>query len=277
VTDRSQDAPSPFDLAAANYDRTFTGGTLARLQRDAVWRRLEVVLRPGMRVLELGCGTGEDAVRLAERGIAVVATDVSTAMLEHTRQKAAAAGVTDLVTTRRLDLSEIERMLPATGAAFDAALSNFGPLNCVADRRAVGRALARALPAGAPLVLVVLGALCPWEIGWYLLRVRPRTALRRFHDGRPAQVDGGGWIRVWYPSPRALQRELGPWFRSVRIEGLGVLNPPPALEDLARRWPAAVRGLDRLERRLACRWPLSRFGDHTLLELVRTDVDVEPT
>lgn len=265
------DKAAPFDRAAAEYDRMFTGGVLARVQREAVWRRLDGLLRPGARVLELGCGTGEDAVRLARRGIEVVATDVSAAMLEATRRKAAAAGVGGLVTVSRLDLSAPAGGLAALGGRFDGALSDFGPLNCMADRRPLARALARLLPAGAPLVVVLLGTLCPWEICWYLLHRSPAAATRRFRSGRPATVGGGGVVTVWYPPPRTLRRETAPWFRLAGVEGLGVLLPPPALEHLARRRPRLVARLGRAERRIAHRWPFNRLGDHTLLELERTD------
>ena len=42
-----------------------------RCSAQAVWRRLDDGFGPGDRVLELGCGTGEDAVHLAQRGVRV--------------------------------------------------------------------------------------------------------------------------------------------------------------------------------------------------------------
>ena len=62
-------AAAPFDGLAADYDRTFTASTIGQLMRAAVWRRIDAVFQPGDRVLELNCGTGEDAVRLGARGV----------------------------------------------------------------------------------------------------------------------------------------------------------------------------------------------------------------
>ena len=70
---------SPFDALAADYDRSFTASAIGQRMRAAVWRRLDTAFAPGERVLELNCGTGEDAVHLAERGVRVLATDVSPA------------------------------------------------------------------------------------------------------------------------------------------------------------------------------------------------------
>ena len=81
--------PAPFDAAAARYDAEFTDTALGRALRQLVWRRLDAAFPPGARVLELACGTGEDARHLAGRGVSVFASDQSAAMLEIARQKCA--------------------------------------------------------------------------------------------------------------------------------------------------------------------------------------------
>jgi len=55
------------------------------------WRLLE--LRPGMSVLDLACGHGELANRLAARGCAVTGLDSSAVFLDRARADASAAGV----------------------------------------------------------------------------------------------------------------------------------------------------------------------------------------
>ncbi len=262
----------PFDAVAARYDAEFTDRLLGSWLRRRVWGELNELVHPGETWLELGCGTGEDAVWLADQGLKVLATDASTAMVEATQRKAAARGASRRVTAAQLDLLQLSRdgKLPSTSPAppFDAALSNFGALNCLDTWRPLGRALAAWIRPGGVLALVVMGPVCPWEIFYYLARARPATALRRLRSSTLARV-GTQELRVAYPTPGRLARELGPDFAPVRAAGIGVLLPPSYLAGAVERWPAFFRRLDRLEGRILSRWWASRLCDHYLLVLKR--------
>jgi SAM-dependent methyltransferase len=251
-------ATQPFDAVAVGYDAAFTDRALGQLLRAAVQERLAVAFPPGSRVLELGCGTGEDAVRLARRGVHVTATDSSAEMLAAAEEKAAAAEVP--VAFARLDLAA-----PRIEGSFDGAFSNFGALNCVEDRGPLAEALAGCIERRGRVVLVVMGPVCAWEIGWHLLQGRPRPAFRRLRAGSSAHVGGGARARVWYPSARRLRSELEPWFRHRRTTGLGLLLPPTYLADLVDRRPSLFGRLRRVERRL----PLAWLADHYMAEFER--------
>lgn len=57
----------------------------------------ELGARPGMQLADLGCGTGVLACQAALKGCEVLAVDISAAMLEATRRRAADRGVQTLV------------------------------------------------------------------------------------------------------------------------------------------------------------------------------------
>ena len=170
-----------FDSFAADYDRSFTTSAIGQRLRAAVWRRLDAAFRPGDRVLELNCGTGEDAVYLGRRGVHVLATDISTEMLTVTRAKVARAGVAGLVDVAQMPIEDLAQHRRLGG--FDGALSNFGGLNCVDDLAGAARGLAAVLRPGARVLLCVMGPAVPWEWGWYLAHGQPRTAMRRLRRG----------------------------------------------------------------------------------------------
>lgn len=270
--------PAAFDGAAAGYDDAFTRRRLGRWLRAAVWEQL-AAFQPGETVLDLGCGTGEDAVWLARRGVRVVATDAAPAMLAVARQKAVAAGVADRVAFTPLDLAaplspSPDALLPGHWPLatdhFVGVYSNFGALNCLADRRPLAAALAGWLRPGGRLVLVVMGPCCPWEVVWHLARGEVGTATRRWRGGGRARVGGGATTPVWYPSPRRLRAEFAPAFRARRMVGLGALLPPTHLGHLVERWPGFSGWLAGLERRLGHRFPLTWLNDHYLVVLERT-------
>jgi SAM-dependent methyltransferase len=257
---------SPFDAAAARYDDVFTRTVTGRLQRDQVWRVLDRVLPRSGRLVDFGCGTGEDVRWLAERGAErVVGLDASEAMLQVARGKADLAGVSEKAVFSTLDLAEIGIRPRPPDAPFDGALANFGVLNCLEDRRDFSAAACRWLKPGAPLVVVLMGPCCVWEISWHLLRLDPGSAFRRRRQGREVPLDRGGSVHVWYPGAAALRREFTPEFDHLETSGVGVFLPPPYLDAMVARRPRMLSLLAHLEHRLAHLQPFSSMADHTLL------------
>jgi ubiquinone/menaquinone biosynthesis C-methylase UbiE len=256
-----------FNHIGARYDTEFTNTELSRWFRQRVWDRLAILYPPGDLVLELGCGTGEDAIFLAKRGVRVVASDGSQAMLDETARKAQVEGVADRIETRRLDFSEAaDWNLP--DQAFNGAYSNYGALNCVGDWTAIGAQLTRATRPGAKLGLGVMGPLCVWEILWHGLHADFRTATRRLRKSTVAHLDGK-YFEVYYPTPNRLQHDLGSAFRRVDLLGLGVFLPPSDLYQPIGRRPWLARPLLALEKLTAPHWPFKFLGDHYWLEMER--------
>jgi len=258
---------SVFDNVAASYDLEFVESPLGRDLRAIVWERLRANFKAGDLILELNCGTGEDAVWLAGKGIRVVATDVSGEMLKATARKAAAKGVSQMIEVRRLDIARPEAVI--SGARFDGVFSDFGGLNCADDLEPLATMLAEHVVPGGMLLLVLLGRYCPWEIAWHCLHLQPSTAFRRLRRGGAEGKVGRRVIRVQYPTARSLSRVFAPWFTLVRVAGLGVFLPPTYLAERMARNPRLCRFLGRLECGLAGRFPFSRLGDHQILEFRR--------
>jgi SAM-dependent methyltransferase len=263
------ETPAAFDGAAAEYDSVFTRTLAGRWLRARVWERLEEHFRPGMRVLELGCGTGEDALWLARRGVRVLATDASAAMLAIAREKAARAGLADFIVFRTLDLAQLPEV-DEIGTGFDGVLSDFGALNCIGDRRVPAEWLGRAVRPGGRAVLVVMGPWCPWEVAWHAAHGQLGIAFRRWRRGGVDAVVAGRPVHVWYPSPGRLRRDLKPWWRLIGTHAVGALVPPPYLNGVVERRPRLFARLAALERRAGAHWPLNVLNDHYLIEFERS-------
>ncbi len=86
-----------------------------------------LALRPGMRVLEIGCGWGGFALHAAMQGIRVHGITLSTEQLEYARARVHRAGLTELVSLELCDYRDVQgrydavvsiEMFEAVGEAF---------------------------------------------------------------------------------------------------------------------------------------------------------------
>lgn len=247
-----------FDSFAAGYDRGFARTGPGRMLRQAVWGHLDASVMPGMRALDLGCGTGEDALWLARSGCEVTAVDASPAMLDVAWRKALTEGVGDRVETRLFDLNAPQEL----DGPFDLVLSDFGALNCVVDLAPLAEILRRAVAPGGLIACVVMGRFCALETLWYGLHGKS-TAWRRW-SGRTSADIGGKKIPVRYWQPGDLARALGPSFRIEAIHPVGLFLPPSDLFPLIERRPCLFAALARWERRAADMGPLAYLADHHL-------------
>jgi SAM-dependent methyltransferase len=91
---------SPYDRIARLYDPWSHSVT------EDIEFYVEEARRSGGPVVELACGTGRIAVPVARAGLRVIGVDGSAAMLEVARERAAAAGVEELVELRLGDLRD---------------------------------------------------------------------------------------------------------------------------------------------------------------------------
>lgn len=251
---------SPFDAEAAAYDAQFTATPTGQWLRQQVWDDLGTYFAAGDHVLELGCGTGEDACWLAGRGVQVTATDASPAMLAQTRRKAQAHDLSGHITTARLDLNALDEA--AFARQYDGAFSNFGPLNCTLDWAGFAQWLAARLRPGGLAAFAVMPPFCLWETVWHGLHLNFRTATRRWSGQAVTTLAGGQRLTVYYPTPRRLARDFAPYFERVSVRGLGVCLPPSDLFGGLASRPRLERALVALEKRLAQRWPFYWLGDH---------------
>jgi ubiquinone/menaquinone biosynthesis C-methylase UbiE len=267
-----------FDEIAPSYDRTLEGNKVMNWLRTESLAELESVFPAGALLLELGCGTGEEALALSRRGRHVVATDISSKMIEEAGKKprrpgsffprwyVAAAGDLEPIAVRY------------GGQAFDGAFSSFGGLNCEPDLIPVARWLARLIKPGGRLVCSIMNKGCLWEVAWFLLHFHLRAAFRRIRSGpakAPLTVSATrNWVAVRYYSPGGFAKAFSPHFRRCHLQSFPVFLPPPYLERLVSQRPRLFRTLETWERHFSKRYPWTHWGDHFLMVLERTSAGI---
>ena len=254
-----------WDITAETYDQIFPETLIGRAQRDAVWRELERVFQSGQRILELNCGTGIDAVHLAERGIQVLACDLSPRMIELAVSRSVAADLANLAVFRVMPTEDIAQLVEQ--GPFDGAFSNFSGLNCVEDLSSVARSLAELLRPGANALICMVGRIAPWEIAWHLGHGEVRKAMRRL---RPYSEDPR--VKTHYPPVSAIARAFAPEFRLRGWQGIGVAVPPSCVEPWARRFPKLLKYLAQADRWLAPCPVVRGLADCVLLHFERVTI-----
>jgi SAM-dependent methyltransferase len=265
LTQSLLDTQRAFDGVAAGYHRSNTSNRLLCAMRDRVHQTIATQVPAGSRLLDLGCGPGSDAVGLGLQGYRVTAIDWSPAMVEEARRRVDAADVRECVDVQHVGIHELDRLEPAA-ARFDAAYSNFGPLNCVDDIAAAARAIANRLTPGGLLIASVIGRVCPWEVALYASRGDLARAFIRFRRGAVAVPLEGQtvWTRYFDPGElTAIFASAG--MERVSLRALGLLVPPPYLQSFADRHPHLIQALQRLEDRCGELPLLRHWGDHFLI------------
>jgi len=211
-----------------------------RLEREtgpvSDWLFREAGLAPGMKVLDLACGSGHPAInaaRLVRPGGSVVATDLAPEMVEVTRRRVREAGL-DNVEVRVMDLEAID----FPDESFDAATCRFGLMFCPQPGKAVSE-VRRVLKPGGRFALSV----------WDLPERSPGQtvmgeALRRLGRPQPPiDYDAPGIYQLAPPGKlEALLREAG--FGEIKVESMTLDFEYESLEALWGRAlvrPGALR------------------------------------
>lgn len=154
------------------------------IQGKAVTERLATHARivPGIRVLDLACGTGDPAISLARlvgpKGM-VTATDLSAGMVEVARANASRSGALN-IDFREADM----QALPFADASFDAVTSKIGIMYAVDLPKAVSE-IRRVLSPGGRMAFAVWG---PPDQGSYLGFVLGRFFARRVPEPPPPDM-----------------------------------------------------------------------------------------
>ena len=259
MTEISVVAGSAFDPVAADYDRLEAENPVMQMMRRRSLAALAANFHPGARLLDVGCGTGNEAIWLTKRGGTILAVDSSPQMLEVLTRHATAVGLQ--VPSRLLSAGDLAALVDEFGeASFDGAYSSFGALNTEPTLEPVVSALAHLVRPGGRLVLSVMNRWCIAEMAALAAAGRARQAIRRTRPSLRVAV-GSGFADVRYPSWFQLRGALRSEFQVVSVQALPLLLVPyawPALSAHSRLYKTAFR----MDSMLATRRPFAWLGDH---------------
>ena len=117
--------------------------TAERTAMEADFLVAQLGLRPGARVLDVGCGFGRHSIELARRGYRLLGIDSSAAMIAAARKRAIEAGVS-------VEFKRISAVAFSTRNPFDVAICLFTTLGQISEQGDNSRLLEKMLHAIRP-------------------------------------------------------------------------------------------------------------------------------
>jgi ubiquinone/menaquinone biosynthesis C-methylase UbiE len=254
-----------FDAVALQYDNDFSQSEIGTRMRNIVWNMLADSMdhaRP-LDILEINCGTGEDAVRLSNNGHNIIATDVSGEMINVARSKAIKDNLKFEVCSY-LDVGERFR-----GWQFDLVFSNFGGLNCANENelKQVLMNVNKLLKPGGKLIAVIMGTRCVWEMLYYSLKGQFKNAFRRQAKGGIDTTLDKQELLTYYYSPMQVSVLSPASLKFINSRPVGFFLPPTYLEGYFKKHRSQLNFLNYLEKKINSFGILANMGDHFMIEM----------
>lgn len=251
-----------FDIAANTYDQSFTNSEIGKLQRNFVYRVVSKHLHNTKKILEINCGTGEDAIWFAKKGFEVTATDISNEMIAVAKAKEPFQNLNFIQT----DINSISEQF--FDQKFDTIFSNFGGLNCLTPTELENflSSSKKMLSEKGKLILVIMPKNTLWEKVYFILKGKFKTAFRRTKKEVIANVDGTG-VPTYYYNPKEIVHLTKTNFKCVELKPIGFFVPPSYLEPFFKKQKRFLQFLTTLENKIKSSSFLSKYADHYILIL----------
>lgn len=253
-----------FDIASSEYDIAFTFSNIGKAQRHMVFKYLNTIINQSKKlsVLELNCGTGEDAIHFAKLGHDVLATDISEGMINVAKAKPNSSNLT----FKTQDINSINEN--SFNKKFDLIFSNFGGFNCLSkiEIDLFFKTAIKLLNPEGKIVLIIMPKHCLWEQLYFTLKGNLKNAKRRnTNESIFANVESVN-VKTWYYNPKEIVSLTEAFYTIKKIKPIGLTIPPSYLENsfLAKKpFLSLFKSIDTII--TGSFW--AKYADHFLIEL----------
>ncbi len=153
-----------FDSASEEYDFTISHNYINTWIRKRSISELLRFVKPSDTLVEIGCGTGAEAVEVSRHVSRIIATDISEKMMEILRRKIQARNLVGRIIPLQIRAADIRKASDVIGGdVIDTAYSFNGALNCEPDLDQFVEGLSRVLAPRGFFVCSVRNSFCLGE------------------------------------------------------------------------------------------------------------------
>lgn len=257
--------PQAFDRYAKSYDEHFTNSIIGRAQRNQVYNCLLSAFKfTDLNVLEINCGTGEDANWLFKQSAHVTATDISEGMINAAIAKTEKNKAT--IDFHVLKAQDIQKL---TKPNFELIFSNFGGLNCLSSDELMELKMVciEKQTRSNKLALVIMGTNCLWEKLFFRIKKDKTKMLRRKNKQGVNTVIDAFNFKTFYYSPTDIEKLFEPQYKSVIVKPIGLFVPPSYLEPYLLKRPLIFKFLVSLDKVFTRFSSFANASDHYIIIL----------
>ena len=260
-----ENVETAFSKQAIIFDDLYANDSIIQYKRKRVRELIKRTIPAKCNILELNCGTGEDAIWLANEGHLVHATDISANMLEVLHQKVKSSKLENRISYELCSFSALDKL--CYRGPYDLIFSNFAGLNCTGELEKVLQYFSPLLKPEGIVTLVILPPFCLWE-SLLIFKGMFKTATRRLlnKNGTPAKVEGSPF-KCWYYKPSVITNHLKEEFTLLNIEGLCTIVPPSYISQFGQKHPGIFKFLSKKENKWKDKWPWKYIGDYYIITL----------
>lgn len=247
------------DNIAESYDDILNKNRFSEILRSIFQNILVQNIQQGNNILDLGCGTGEDALFLANNGFNVTAVDISPNMIEIAQSK---AGAKDSNKNLQFFCSDMESFINENKNKFDAIISNFNAVNYVKDLNSFSLSLSASLNKNGKLIFTVLNKLSISEVFYNFLRLNLKRSWKAMFNRKESLITD---LNIYFPG--SFSKFFKDHFKVKKITGIGIFIPPHNLTGMYDKLSFALPFLLLLEKFIADIFPFYCFSDHYIIEM----------
>ncbi len=213
-----------WDFLSNEYDDYNESRIVFSYMRNVSLSYLKKFYSKGMSILELGCGTGDEAIHLAKCGIKVFGTDISNEMIKKSIKK---AEIENLIESCRFECLPIER-ISSINEVFDGVYSSFGGLNCIKSLESFAQDIEQLIKTGGYLIISVMNRVSIAENILYSMILKFKTAFRRINK-KPLIIKVAGTpfsFECRYYTPKKFFSYFGKNFELIEYRALPLFLIP---------------------------------------------------